>query len=54
MSWPMVGLAAALGAIMLWLTDFSRPWHLLERAHVSFALLGLIALSLVKIFDRRR
>jgi len=54
LSWTTIGLAVLCGAGMLWLTDFERPWRLLESAKASLALAGLLGLALLKIFDRRR
>lgn len=53
LSWLNVGFAVFVGAVMLWLTDFERPWRLLDSAQATLALAGLLALALLKVFDRR-
>ena len=53
LTWPTVGLTLLCGAFALRLADFEDPWRLFESAQVSFALLGVLALALLKLVDRR-
>ena len=54
LSWSAIALTVLFGGFTLWLADFEHPWRLLESAQVSLALAGVLALALLKLFDRRR
>ena len=53
LTWPTVGLTLLFGTLALLLADFDNPWRIFESAQVSLALLGVLALTLLKLFDRR-
>jgi hypothetical protein len=53
LSWANAGFAVFAGVIMLWLTDFDRPWRFLESAQAGVALAGLLGLALLKVLDRQ-
>lgn len=54
LSWPAVGLSLVVGTIALWLADRHDPWRLFESAQIGLALAGVLALTVLKVFDRRR
>ena len=54
LSWPNAGLTLAFGAFTLWLANSQSPWRMFESAQISVALVGILALTALKVFDRRR